>query len=236
MNKYQEVVMPFRPEMIEELQSRAVSVRADTIRQLDRTNLTPEQAALIFPVAAAQFAKETPKTRKKMLAVLCVKTAEKASDVPGLMEYLTLNLKEAKTRDDKHRIFIFLQLASMKGWDISLAVPLLIEETMNNMGDYALKTLEQAARSGVDVLAFDTPKGAQAWEILRLTLEMTNSGDTRQSILKILTELARHRASHLDIFAYRVEQQANNTRMSANFQKIAASCLAAFREAGIEPD
>ncbi len=236
MNKYQDIVMPFRPEMGEELQSRNVSVRADVIRQLDRTNFTPEQAALIFPVAAAQLQKETAKTRRKMLAVLCVKTAEKASDVPGLMEYLTLNLKDAKTRDDKHRIFIFLQIASTKGWDISPAVPLLIEETMNNMGHYALKTLEQAARSGIDLLEFDTPDGAQAWEILRLTLEMTRSGDTRQAILKILTELARHRASHLDMFAYRVEQQANDARMGEDFRKTAVACLAAFRDAGIEPD
>ena len=65
MNKYQDVVMPFRLEMVQELQSRVVSVRADVIRQLNQTNLMPEQAALIFPVAAAQLAKETAKTRKK---------------------------------------------------------------------------------------------------------------------------------------------------------------------------
>ena len=236
MNKYQDIVMPFRPEMMEELQSRNVSVRVDVIRQLDRTNFTPEQAALIFPIAAAQLAKETAKTRKKMLAVLCVKTAEKASDVPGLMECLTLNLKDAKTRNDKHSAFAWLRVASTKGWDISPAVPLLIEETLNNMGHYALKTLEQAARSGIDVLEFDTPDGIQARELFRLTLEMTRSGDTRQAILKILTELVRHRASQLDIFAYDVGQCAADTRMSGDFRKTAAACLAAFRDAGIEPD
>ena len=228
--------MPFRPEMLEELQSRNVSVRTDTIRQLDRTNLSPEQAALIFPVAAAQFAKETPKTRKKMLAVLCVRSAEKASDIPGLMEYLTLNLEDAKTRNDKYSAFAFLRAASAKGWDISLAIPLLLEETMNNMGHYALETLEQAARSGIDVLKFDTPDGLQAWELFRLRLELTKSEDTRRRILLILTALARHSASHLNYFAYEVEHCANDTRMSGDFLKVAATCLAAFREAGIEAD
>ncbi len=236
MNKYQDAVISFRPEMGEELQSRDVSVRADVIRQLNRTNFTREEGALILPAAAEQFAKETAKTRRKTLAALCVRSAETARDVPGLVECLMLTLEEAKTRSDKHSAFAWLRVASAKGWDISPAVPLLIEETRNNMGHYALKTLEQAARSGIDVLDFDAPDGMQAWELFRLTLELTNSGDTRQAILKILTELARHRASHLGYFAYEVEQQANDARMGEDFRRTAAACLAAFQGAGIEPD
>ena len=152
------------------------------------------------------------------------------------MECLALNLEEAKTRNDKHSAFAFLRAASQKGWDISLAVPLLIEEVLNNMGHYALQTLEQAARSGIDVLDFDAPNGMQAWEILRLMLEMTPLASVRRDILQILTELARHRASYLDYFADEVEQCANDTRMSGDFLKVAAACLAAFQDAGVEPD
>lgn len=88
--------MSFRPEMIEELQSRNVSVRADVLRQINRTNFTREEEALIFPAAAEQFAKEAAKTRRKMLAALCVRSAEAARDVPGLAECLTLTFRGSK--------------------------------------------------------------------------------------------------------------------------------------------
>lgn len=236
MSKYQEEIQRFRPELVEELRSPQAAVRAAAIRQLDRTNLTQEEAALIFPPAAERFTHESAKVYRKLLASLCVRAAEAARDIPGLPECLALTLREAKTRNDKYQAFNTLQIASAKGWDITPAVPLLLDAVQTQWGNHTLRTLAQAARSGLDVLSFAMSDGFQAWELFRLTLELTRFYDTRRGILEVLTGLARQQASHLGMFLLLVEDAAADTRMSPDFLKVAAICLAAFREAGIKSE
>ncbi len=233
--------MPFRAEMVQELQNRDKSVRTDVLQQLDRVNVKKEEAERILPILTEMFVQEPTKKWKKLLASLVVKCTPLAHDipeldVPELVEWLTLALKEAKSRNDTFCAFGRLRSAASQGWDITPAIPLLLEKVSTQWVCYALETLADAARNGIDVLEFDTLKGLQAWELFRLTLKLTPSGSIRHDILNVLTELARHRASHLEMFLSLVEEAVADTRMSKDFLRDAAACLAAFQAAGVEPD
>lgn len=222
--------------MVQELQSRDSSVRADVLRQLDRVSVKKEEAAPILPILIELFVQASAKKGKKLLASLVVKCADQARDVSRLVMWLTLTLKEAKTRNNTFCAFGGLRSAASKGWDLTPAIPLLLEKVSTQWACYALETLADAARSGIDVLEFYTPEGLQAWELFRLTLELSKSYDIRYEILGVLTELAHHNIKHLHTIVLQVKQEANDTRMSENYLQRAAACLAAFGDAGVKPD
>ena len=79
--------------------------------------------------------------------------ADKACDVPDLVEEFGAALSKVRTRDETHVALVFLRLAANKGWDLTPANHALIDTCPMEWGPLAFDALTAQAERGIDVLS-----------------------------------------------------------------------------------
>ena len=201
------------------------ATRAAELERLHRTGSEVLDTRGLLPVLLDHFGGETVLKSRRLLAQLIVRFAEVACEAPGLAEELTASLSKARTRNETHSGLVFLRLAARKGWDLTVASPVLIEACSTPWAPLALDVLTAQAEWGTDVLSQCGTGGLEFWEVLKLLLEFqAGPYEIRLGALQVILASGRHRPDHLAYYADDVVRTVADGSMSVEFRAVAIEC------------